>query len=574
MEAHIDAFALNIAFGDEGNQNSIANALSAAELQGFKLFFSFDYAVGISDWPLGTVVNYINQYSSSSSYFQYLGKPFVSTFEGPASSKDWSTIKSSTGCFFMPDWSSLGAKAALKLDEADGLFSWAAWPWGTDDMDTHVDASYLQFLNQTGTPLPYMMPVSPWFFTSLPGYHKNWMWRSHDLWFDRWQEVWYVRPDLVEIISWNDHGESHYIGPLHSDSYGAFNVDTGNPPYNYALDMPHDGWRTFLPYVIDMYKFGTASVTQESLVTWYRLSPANTACSSDNTSANTHTQIQVDLEPAIVAEDNGKSVEPTCTSNCGSPCTANCHTTGTPTSTECATETATNYWVSCASSTCVTTSSNTVTGCAVQPSVTTSTATDYCPLVALPTGDDGGSDEDRTITPIWTVIQTTISERVSISGSLYTVTSGSITVNGVGYSVPAVVTSSVMVLGGLTATLYLPAVVSSASITAPGYGTNPLTPTSTVVPVQSTTTSLLPIPTRSDPRDQQAYCFRQPNDGKYVPFNITGEQEVLFSICNQGNTLSPGGPAYTYVYTDPTGVNVIAQANWASDQTGCNPEDG
>ncbi|KAF7941802.1 uncharacterized protein EAE97_006639 [Botrytis byssoidea] len=265
---------------------------------------------------------------------------------------------------------------------------------------------------------------------------------------------------------------------------------------------------------------------------------------------------------------SGKSVEPTYTSNCGSPCTANCHKTGTPTSTECATETTTNYWVSCASSTCVTTSSNTVTGCAVQLSVTTFTAKYYCLLVALPRGEDEGLVEDRTITSIWTVIQTTISERVSISGSLYTVTSESITVNGVGYSVPAVVTSSVMVLGGLTATLYSPAIVSSASITAPGYGTNPLTPQA------RTSTSLLPIPTRSDPRDQRAYCFRQHNDGKYVPFNVTGEQEVLFSICNQGNTLSPGGPAYTYVYTDPTGVNVIAQANWASDQTGCNPEDG
>ncbi|THV45523.1 hypothetical protein BGAL_0479g00090 [Botrytis galanthina] len=140
-----------------------------------------------------------------------------------------------------------------------------------------------------------------------------------------------------------------------------------------------------------------------------------------------------------------------------------------------------------------------------------------------------------TVTPIWTVIQTTISERVSISGFLYTVTSGSITVNGVGYSVPAVVNSSVMVLGGLTATLYPPAVVSSVSITAPGYGTNPLTPTSTVVPVKR-------------------------------------EQEVLFSIYNQGNTLSPGGPAYTYVYTDPTGINVIAQANWAYNVFICDDE--
>lgn len=172
------------------------------------------------------------------------------------------------------------------------------------------------------------------------------------------------------------------------------------------------------------------------------------------------------------------------------------------------------------------------------------------------------------------MIQITISEIVLISGSLYTVTSGSITVNGVGYSVPAVVNSSVMVLGGLTATLYPPAVDSSASITAPGYGTNTLTPTSTVVLVKSTTTSSLPIPTRTSVADKPTYCFRQHNDGNYVSFNITGEQEVMFSIYNQGNTLSPGGSAYTYVYTDTTGFNVIEQANWASDQTECNPEDG
>lgn len=271
---------------------------------------------------------------------------------------------------------------------------------------------------------------------------------------------------------------------------------------------------------------------------------------------------------------SGSSAEPTCTANCPTPCTANCHTTGTPTSTECSTATATNYWVSCASSSCVTTSSTTVTGCAVEPSITTFTGSDYCPLVALPTGDDEGSDEDRSITPIWTIIQTTISERVLISGSTYTVASGSITVNGVGYSVPAVSASSVMVIGGSTATIYPPVVASAGSITAAGYGTNPLTPTSTVTPVQSTTTSSLPIPTVVDPYTGEVYCFSEHNDGTYVPFNITGEETVLDSICFQGNTLSPGGPPYTYVYTDPTGVNVIAQLNWASDQYGCSTEIG
>jgi len=101
------------------------------------------------------------------------GQPFVSTFEGPANADDWVFIKSETGCFFVPDWSSVGAKPALELagGVVDGLFSWAAWPWAFRRMNTYVNASYLQYLGAAGGK-PYMMPVSPWFYTNMPGY--NW----------------------------------------------------------------------------------------------------------------------------------------------------------------------------------------------------------------------------------------------------------------------------------------------------------------------------------------------------------------------------------------------------------------
>jgi len=56
---------------------------------------------------------------------------------------------------------------------------------------------------------------------------------------DRWKQTLIVQPDFVQIISWNDYGESHYIGPLNDRAYGAF--DRGLAPYNYVLDMPHDG---------------------------------------------------------------------------------------------------------------------------------------------------------------------------------------------------------------------------------------------------------------------------------------------------------------------------------------------
>ncbi|OQE13014.1 hypothetical protein PENFLA_c057G06428 [Penicillium flavigenum] len=145
QDAHIDAFALNMAYNDPTNMKALAAAFAAADSVGFKLFFSFDYA-GNGDWPKNDVVDLITQYSAHSSYFFYKGKAFVSTFEGPGRADDWPLIKLTTNCFFVPSWSSLRAKPAIETGVVDGLFSWAGWPWGDEDMNTYIDASYIQYL--------------------------------------------------------------------------------------------------------------------------------------------------------------------------------------------------------------------------------------------------------------------------------------------------------------------------------------------------------------------------------------------------------------------------------------------
>ncbi|KAB8232369.1 glycoside hydrolase family 71 protein [Aspergillus alliaceus] len=295
-EAHIDAFALNMANADPLNDAVVSIFFMEAEKLGFQLFFSFDYA-GNGPWPMGDVINLINNYGGKASYYHYEGKPLVSTFEGPENSDDWFIIKQSTGCFFVPDWSSLGAKPAVELGTADGLFNWAAWPWGGQEMNTYVDASYTEYLDG----LPYMMPASPWFYTNLPGYKKNWLWRGDNLWYDRWQEIWYLKPPFVQIISWNDYGESHYIGPLRDYAMDAFHI--GRAPYNYVTDMPHDGWRLFLPFLIDTYKYGKATIDKEGLTVWHRPQPAS-ACSSGGTSGNTASQLQIEFHPIEIVQDH------------------------------------------------------------------------------------------------------------------------------------------------------------------------------------------------------------------------------------------------------------------------------
>jgi hypothetical protein len=165
-------------------------------------------------------------------------------------------------------------------------------------MTTFVDASYIETLNSSSK--PYMMPVSPWFYTNMPGYDKNWLWRGDDSWYQRWIQIWYLQPEFVEIISWNDFGESHYIGPLDNRSYDAFTM--GRAPFNYAENMPHDGWRDLLPFLIDTYKNGRALVTEEKIVMWHRTSLVDD-CDRDWTTGNTASQLQAEFPPDEVAQD-------------------------------------------------------------------------------------------------------------------------------------------------------------------------------------------------------------------------------------------------------------------------------
>lgn len=114
--ANIDAFALNMPAGSSVTASQVSNAFIAANSRGFKLFFSFDYA-GNGTWAKDDVLSLLKTYASNGAYFLHDGvKPLVSTFEGPGSAADWVEIKATIGCFFIPDWSSIGAGPAVALE--------------------------------------------------------------------------------------------------------------------------------------------------------------------------------------------------------------------------------------------------------------------------------------------------------------------------------------------------------------------------------------------------------------------------------------------------------------------------
>ncbi|KAL8918958.1 MAG: hypothetical protein Q9208_007068 [Pyrenodesmia sp. 3 TL-2023] len=264
--AGIDAFALNIAAKTDYTDAQLENAYRAAESSGFKLFLSFDY-VAQGPFSSSAVITLLQRYANSPAQLKVNNASFVSTFEGMDNSDDWRTIRASVPIYFLPDWTSKGPEVfrQSKLDVVDGAFSWDAWPKGAADKTDESDKLWKAALGSKA----YMMPVSPWFYVNMPGYNKNWVWRGDDMWHERWQQVLEVQPDFVEIITWNDYGESHYIGPLTHAS----GIPQGS--HKYVDKMPHDHWLDILPYYVAAYKSGTAPAVQtDKAQVWYRLSPA------------------------------------------------------------------------------------------------------------------------------------------------------------------------------------------------------------------------------------------------------------------------------------------------------------
>jgi glucan endo-1,3-alpha-glucosidase len=95
-------------------------AYAAAEVANFLLFLSFDMAAG--SWSVQQVADIVNSFKDSSAQHRVSGKPFVSTFEGPAWSDNWAAVRSATGgIHLVPDWSSLGPVGVQsKLGQIDG----------------------------------------------------------------------------------------------------------------------------------------------------------------------------------------------------------------------------------------------------------------------------------------------------------------------------------------------------------------------------------------------------------------------------------------------------------------------
>ncbi|TFK52554.1 glycoside hydrolase family 71 protein [Heliocybe sulcata] len=344
--AGIDGFALNIG-SDPWQQQRVADAYTAAQKFGpdFKLFISFDMSVLPCSSPdnAAALRNYITTYASHPNQLKYDGKVFASTFAGESCTfgqgsvaQGWSSqftqhpqLSGANAVYFAPSFFVDPNTFPTYNGAMDGAFNFnSGWPITLTASSaqnivsslgatlqaisqpvvnalakfvgsTTTDTQYLNGLSampSNGGSRAYMAAVSPWFFThySPQTYNKNFIYLADShLYPTRWENIVTMRDqiDLVEIVTWNDYGESHYIGP----------IEGAQPNSQAWVDgLDHTGWLDMTSYFATAYKTGSyPAITQDKLYLWSRTHPKD-ASAPDSVGKPSNFELTQDALWAVV----------------------------------------------------------------------------------------------------------------------------------------------------------------------------------------------------------------------------------------------------------------------------------
>ncbi|TFK24019.1 glycoside hydrolase family 71 protein [Coprinopsis marcescibilis] len=291
----IDGFVLNVGVNEwqlsrVSDAYDAASSFSSTSNAPFKMAVSFDMGslpcAALSDGDI--LRTYVNTFHEHESQLMVQGdageRPLFLTFAGQGCmfgqnsvNEGWTMVlkdESLPAIHFLPSFF-LDPGLYGGMSSADGAFSWdSAWPMGNYDITNNYDTAYRTYLNGR----TYMAAVSPWFFTHYGAntYNKNFIYRA-DNWLlaERWELLIRDREivDMVQIISWNDYGECHYMGPIE-----------GAQPLSEAwtAGYDHQGWLDLQHYYITAYKTGSyPTIEGDRVFLWGRLYPARTQVLTD-----------------------------------------------------------------------------------------------------------------------------------------------------------------------------------------------------------------------------------------------------------------------------------------------------
>ncbi|KAG8527668.1 uncharacterized protein KY384_007821 [Bacidia gigantensis] len=273
--AGIDAFAIN--YGAPGIPWPDLEAFldkfyhDAASLH-FKVFMSYDLEV-LSDPTI--MVNTSNTYLHHPAQLWVDNKIFLSSFATGPPPFSWQhdvLDKIAAPVMFMPGTIGESARATAAQFTGSGPFTWIH-PASSVQQEAAIDNDYSAQREVAG--VPWMAGVAPWFFKRMPGM-GNWMHAQDDgIWYDRWMHLLDVKPNFIELVTWNDFGESSYVGPV-----GAW---TGNKQAQsdcFYGGLNHTAFLSMTKFFTRAFKSGggnssfSISPAEEDVYFFYRLQPA------------------------------------------------------------------------------------------------------------------------------------------------------------------------------------------------------------------------------------------------------------------------------------------------------------
>ncbi|KAK4909041.1 hypothetical protein LTR49_022140 [Elasticomyces elasticus] len=333
----IDGFALNWAPPDcslspnaDWYVNRIDDAYTAAAANKIKLIHSFDMnyvpsACSIG-WNTTFMASMISKYATNSAAYLWYNDLLVSTYAGEGYGNEFFTeLKSLLASEWLPihisprfttysltaqteDPTSIFNGMLSDYSAIDGFLN--SWPADTEiNLTATVDVESKTALENADRIGPYIMGVSPWQFKDLDDDAFNsWVEYSDFLFPNRWtQAISTVKPDIVEIITWNDFPKPHYIRDLPPTS-GPGSVQLGTTG-DYVYGQTHAAWRVMVQYYTSWFKNGSPpAVAADRVVFWYRIHPKVVSCTggTDNSGVVRNAAYPVDavFAWALVTEDS------------------------------------------------------------------------------------------------------------------------------------------------------------------------------------------------------------------------------------------------------------------------------
>lgn len=236
--------------------------------------------------------SYLKPFLSRKSYFKYNNKAIVSTFGGEeVSGAQWTKFKQAMGeIVVIPGYyqGSASKDVFTKNTGIDGVFNWNAWPKSGDakgKVSTSEDKIYLDAANaQSSNKKLFMMGMSPLQFKHMDGSGQNWYRRGEDNLEIRFEQALSLQPHMLELQTWNDAGESHYMGNLWPEP-----MTNADAIKKYVTGYDHKGYWQLLPAFIKAFKAGdktTANMVPTNGKSvqgafWHHTLTSGASCSAD-----------------------------------------------------------------------------------------------------------------------------------------------------------------------------------------------------------------------------------------------------------------------------------------------------